>query len=170
MNTHKVKVNGEDQDVSMEDLLDLDMSEVEESYGGFEAFPKGVYHFRCTESELTTMGANDEYLVAKMVFKVVQCFDLIHDEKSVDDMVDAELHQNVFIKDAAKDLGKVKGALVKLGVTSSGRLKDLMAEAVDKELVGTVKHSRNKNDPDNPYVNLDFKGSMSLAEFKEATA
>ena len=170
MNT--IVVNGAEQEVALEDLLELEMEDVKENYGGFTLTPRSVCHWRCANAELVKMGKEDQHLVIAFSLECVRVIAVSDNEDGLDEetMVGFKHNENIFIRDAEKDIGKAKGLMANAGLEGKGKLKALLKKFVGCEFVAKITHAKNKNDPDKPYVNMDIKGVKTVAEYEAATA
>lgn len=154
---------GETQNVSLNDLLGIDLNDIEEYRGG-EAAPEGVYEWRVKEAIMDVAEVNDKDLGQKIrrpriVFAleaigVRQVKDMSVEKESLVGIVHSE---RFFVKDALKDIGRVKAFLVDMGRQGTGALQALLDGTIGHEFVGAIKHTKDKNDTSRVYANLDFK-------------
>ncbi len=163
-NTNTIRVNGQEQEVSLAELAELDITGVEASFGGFAIAPPSTSLWKVNSMALETMG---EYTVVQAVLEVEKCYAILDKtgEYDTESYIGQTFNLNFFLKELPKDVGQVVGFLQKIGMQTGGKLDALFDQAVGQSFVGKVTHSKNKDDPDKPYQNMDIKAIMSEAEF-----
>ena len=72
-------------------------------------------------------------------------------------LVERQHYESIFITDLQRDLGKAKAIMTDAGYEGEGPLQELLDGFVGHKMVAGIRHSKNKNDPESPYVNLDLK-------------
>lgn len=144
--------------VSLADLLETDMTGIAEVR--FTVLPVGVYIFAIKSAEIDTMPIEDKQDSSRTIERAfVQIVSTVIDCKAVadgteQDQIDKE-HRTAFFIAKEEDLGRLKAFLVDIGMTESGKLKELLLKLPGWRYKAAIKHVRNKRDPDRPYINLD---------------
>lgn len=164
-----IEIDGEYQNLSLADIMGIDTSQINEFRGGGRA-PAGIYEWRITDCGFDSMEVNDRQLGEKVMrpFFAVKLEALACracKDPSVDPtaLVGITHSERVFLKDLRKDLGRVKSFFVDIGLTGPGSYADHAQQAVGAEFVAPITHSKDKNDPDRIYANLDFNKIEPLA-------
>lgn len=154
---------GETAAVSLEDLMSIDLTDVEEFRGG-ETLPEGIFEWRIKSAIMDVAEVNDKELGqkvrrARVMFglEAIACRQVKDMAIDKDTLVGAEFNERFFIKDALKDIGRVKSFLVDIGMQGSGPLQQLLDATVGHEFVAGIKHTKDKNDTSRVYANLDQK-------------
>jgi len=160
----KILNGGVEVEISLAELADVDISDVEISYGGFSTTPPSVALWKVLSMEFKSFG---EHTVVQIENECEKCYAVKSDEFDENTMIGTKHNESIFIKDIVKDIGQVKGFLEKIGITGVSKLSEGMDRATGMKYVAKIAHARNKDDPDKPYVNMDIKGIM-LQEAYEA--
>lgn len=83
----------------------------------------------------------------------------IEDSDVLASLIEKKHYESFFNKASILDMiGAYKAFLVDIGFTTDGEeveLKELMNRCVGYEFMGMIKWSKNKDDPDMPYINLN---------------
>jgi hypothetical protein len=158
---------GTEIEISLDEILDFDVSDVEIAFGGFSITPPSIALWKVINMEIKTFG---EHTVVKIECECEKCYMVKSESKDENSMVGEKHSESIFIKDVAEDLAKVKGFLERIGMTNIAKLSDALEAATGYSFVASIKHTRNKNDPDNPFVNMDIKGILSQEVYEKTVA
>lgn len=140
--------NGDEElELSLTDIADIDMSEVEEKR--FELRPAGVYHFKCIDATLDTINGK---AVAKFETEIVNCHAIVGD--GAPEAQIGKKYTEMFFLTSGDSLGYLKGFLSDTGFTGTGSLRELLDAFHGHEFIGAIKHTRDKNDTDKVYTSL----------------
>ncbi len=158
---------------SMADIAGFDIGSVDEFR--ITSLPMGTYLFEVVKAELAERTDDDgdvEAVNPQFTLKVLECKALIGRQaegvtkESLIDKTHTERtripNPEVDREGAIKGLGRTRALLADMGAESSGPLGgDGVTEGALDKAVGTtftakIVHSRNKDDPSRPYVNLRF--------------
>lgn len=171
---YTVKVNNEEQGVTLADLAGIDMSEVEEYRGG-GITPEGVYEWQVVSATLDKLsfldkksGENVTAPIIDIKLRANACLQCKDPGIDPVELVGIEFNERFFIRDAIKDIGKIKAFMSDIGFTGSGSLGDQLDQLINMEFTAAVKHRKNNNDPDRPYANLDNKTIKPLGGLPDA--
>lgn len=157
-----VVVGDETQAASLDDIAGVDMNDVEEYRGG-EPTPEGVFEWRIKGAEMGTKEVNDKdegkvnRAVVLFELEAIACRQCKDTGLDPAQLVGTEHNEMFFIKDLAKDLGRLKAFMQDMGLQGAGPLKDLLAGAQGHEFVAAIRHRKDKNDASRVYANIDFK-------------
>ena len=153
--------DGQEGEVSLLDIAGMDMAGVEEFEGGFDTTPKGVYHFRCKDAELTSVTYADKKTgnditraIIQFEFEIVNVMAFVEDNINPDEWIGKQHRETVFITDVAKGVGQAKAIMSNAGFTGSGSLQELLDAFVGTEFDAPVAQRKGKNDPDHVYANV----------------
>lgn len=148
--------DGEDSEVNVEDLLGVDMEQVDEYRSG--PFPIGRYHFKCTGATVEKgLAGNPQTMRAYFAFEF-ECLNVLRMQESDQDpgtIIGRKHFERIYIIDAQRSLGEFRAFCNDLGLSASGEVRDILNSMIGIEFEGLIKHGRNKDDPDRPYVNLN---------------
>lgn len=146
--------------ISLAELAGLDMGDVTENFG-LENLPAGLYEFRIEEAKLesrdTQKGAK---ACVNFKMKVTNCISLIGDQ-TPDSTVDRIHFETFWLTELLRDLGRVKGFLIKACVPQSDQggvaFQQLLDNSIGHCFMGVIKNTKSKNDSDVIFSNLDIK-------------
>lgn len=154
--------SGDDTDMDLNDLLGVDFDDVDEYRSG--PFPQGRYHWRIKSALMERVEAGTPKKPRACITVGVECMNTLRvdDDTADPTMLVGRVHnERFFIIDARRALGEFKAFANDIGMTESGALQDILNRMVGMEFEGPIKHQRNKDDADRPYVNLDrAKGKL----------
>jgi len=161
----KAKVNGVEKDMDLAELAELDVTDMVAAFGGFTKTPPSVALWRVASWELVaTKNGNPMFNIE---IECMKPYAINDDSMTMEDMVEFKHIERFVIKDVNEDMKKVIGFLQVIGLANTnGKLTALLDQAVGLAFVALIKHSRNKDDPDNPYVNMDIKGIKTQAAYE----
>lgn len=154
MTDYKVELNGEEVELSLEDISGIDMSTVEEFEGGFEATPVGVYAFLVKDAKIDEVADKP---VIQFELEVIGCDAISSETKDEQSIIGWTHRETIFVNDIAKSVGQAKAIMSHAGFTKNGALKDLLDEFCGYKFTSAVKNTKDKNDPDKIYANLKIK-------------
>lgn len=158
---------GVETPVTLAEIADLDVSDVEISFGGFAITPKSTALWVIKDMGVKSFG---EHIVVQIECECEKCYAVKSEEFDETTMIGFKHNESIFLKDLAKDLGLVKGFLERIGMTGVSKLDAAMDAATGMKFVANITHSRNKDDPDKPWVNMDIKGILSQEVFETSIA
>ena len=160
MSTDTILVN--DEEISLTDLLGLDMSDIEEFRA--TSTPAGKWHWRIMDAktevreDVKDFDNPDEGKVnrAFVIFELQaqNCYALVDDKLSPDMFVDRKHTLSFKIVDHLKDLGKVQAFLSDIGMKGDKSLEDLLSEAHGLDFISDTTNRPNKDNPEYVFVNL----------------
>lgn len=159
---------GVEQEASLAEIADLDITNLEAAFGGFTKTPPSVALWVVENMELVATKKSNP--MVSIECKCVKPYAINDDSMQLEDMVDFKHIERIVVKDANEDMKKVVGFLQMIGIETSGKLSELMDRATGIAFVAVIKHSKNKDDPENPYVNMDIKGIKSQADYEALAA
>jgi len=159
---YSVLVDGVEQDVDLDQIADFDSTEIEVCFGGFPTTPKCVAQWEFGVGEVTSLGG---YIALRIPMVCKRCFAIDSAEFTTESFIGYEHEELIFVKDLKKDIGRLKGLLENSGFTGKGAPRKLLEEVAGTNMVAKITHSRNKNDVDKPFVNMDYKGVQTVEEF-----
>lgn len=165
-NANIVLSNGDDmQEVSMLNLANLDISQVE-AYRGGTPTPAGVYVFSCKDATLESMeidekvkgtatGRRINVATAVFVLTIENC--LATKDPSVDpgSLIGTEHYERFFIRDAQKDIGRIVAFIQDAGGDANGAFADVLSNFQGHMFQAAVTNRKDKQDPDRVYANID---------------
>jgi hypothetical protein len=169
-----IHMEGVDEGVTLADLANLDMENVTEKRGA-GPFPRGKFVFEVAEGKLDTFdgeidGIKKKIPCAKLSLSVHSIIAVLDPEKDTEEghkaIKERKFPLFIGIK-KLEDTGRVKALMVDAGYKGVGKLQVLLDGFKGTRFIGEVKHKKNKDDPDNPYVNLDMD---KIEPYKEETA
>jgi hypothetical protein len=153
---------------SLLQLAEIDIDQVEETRR--VRHPRGLYQFRIAAFGLTVRTnkkTETKAPVCVLDLEIRSPVEIVRDATDNPALLAiyadqskliGKHHQETFwIKNPLEDIGRIKAFLVDAGFKGSGKLQEILAAAVGHEFLGKLKYSKNENDPDNPYVNLDLE-------------
>lgn len=156
-----IKMDDDVGDVSLLELMNFDITDME-AVRGMPLVPEGVYEWRITGAEIGSMEVFDKELDAKVSratvsFKLeaLACRQVKDPELDPAALNSIGFMHRIFIKDFKRDIGRVKAFLEDIGMNAGGSLQTLLEMAQGMEFVAAIKHTRDKNDKDKMYANLD---------------
>jgi hypothetical protein len=156
--------DGEETEITMEDLAGVQLDGVEAKFAGFEKTPPCLAAWKIKEASIEAMGDNPAFVFlceCVKVYEVAEGFKLNPGFE----------HQEIFfIQDIAKTLPNVVAFLQKLGIATTGSAKELLDKSVGSTFVAKVVHTRNKKEPENPYANMQHRGIMTVEEAEALVA
>lgn len=158
-----VKVDGEDAIVSLMDLAGMDMDAVEAVEFGFTT-PAGIFVFEIEIAELGSRDSkNGEKPVIAIKMKIANVEKLAVETDDAGNLIDADkmigtFHVETFwISNLEQTLGQLKTFWNSIGYQGTGNLSERLAGMSGVMFRGVIKHTKDKNDPDQVYSNLNFK-------------
>ena len=174
------KADDEDVSASISQLLQTDVTEVEENYGP-ERLPAGTFHLRVKNAEVVmrTMaldkkkhpGVEVDRGVYSFEFEVLNVLSLKDPTLDEADYIGSAHYEGFAIFDFVRDTGKVKALIKQAGyVPPSNVIADMLAGFINHEFVGVIKQRKDRNDPDTVYSNLDLKACQPVATMQGAVA
>jgi len=150
---------GNQQEVSVEQLLGFDLTETEE-VRGFPLVPEGIFEWRImswTNKNVgwkTKDGEVRKSLVINCTLQAISCLQCKNSEIDPTTLVGAEHTEGFFIS-KGEDLGRIKSFFVDIGLQGKGTVSDLCDQSMGTEFVAPIKHRKDKNDTSLTYANLD---------------
>lgn len=165
MTEYTVELNGEDVELSLEDISGIDMSTVEEFEGGFEATPVGSYAFLVKDAQITEIADKP---TIQFELEVIGC-DAINSETKDEQSIVGWIHkETIFVNDIAKSVGQAKAIMGHAGFTKVGALKELLDEFCGWKFTALTKQTKDRNDPDKIYANLKIKTIEPMQDATQA--
>lgn len=164
-----------DEEVSLMDLAGISMDDVQEFRSS--ATPAGRFLWRVVEAKLEMREATNKddpqgpkinKATVNVELESQNCFALTDEKLDPANYVGIKHNETTWISNADKDIGRVKAFLVDIGITGSGTLNDLLAQAQGVEFVSEVTNRPNKDNPDYVYANL--KSPMTIDAFNAEQA
>ena len=146
-----VKNDGEEIEVSLADIANIDMNEVEAFEGGFEPTPKGVYQFLVKDAGLDTI--NDKAVIF-FELEVEQVLALADDDKDPESLVGWKHKETIFVGDLAKSVGQAKAIMQNAGYVAQGNLETLLDGFCGMSFIAPIGWRKDKNDTDRVYSNI----------------
>ena len=166
------QLDGKDVSADIEQLLEQDVSSIEENYG-FTQLPTSTNHFRVkkAEVEVREMAVSRKTPDIKVKracfvfeFEVRNCLAVKDPSVNPQDLIGAIHYESWPIFDWENDNGKVnalfKGARF---VPPSGKVKDRLSAFIGYEFVAVVKQRKDRDDPDKIYCNIALREVQPLA-------
>jgi len=155
MTDESVEIGG--QTISLADLAGVNLEEVQE-VRGFK-FPKGFFKWRVLNSEIKKLGEKAAIQTECECLQVINCNDPdVQDEATIPGK---KFSHTQFLSDM-EGLGRQKAFMADAGFKGSGALGELLNQFTGTEFYGKVVHKRNKDDADNPYVNMDLNSVSAV--------
>lgn len=147
--------------LSLADLADLDISEIEEVR--FENLPAMVAGFEVVSAELAVVGKKEDP-VARIKCKVVTVMALVDDSKSPDDLINKTHSESLFIgrEKPREGIGRTRAFISDAGGNSAGVFGQVLAGFVGTQFVGRIHHR--KGSDGNDYANIRFDGIPEAPE------
>lgn len=159
--TFNVKLNGVEQSTNLEELLNLDLSSFKADVGDFWRVPRGKYRFTVKNAKLEMMGDSP---AAILELEIAHCFGIISDDETPESTHGKTARFPYFLNDMEKGIGQLKWLMEASGATiAGGNLKTQLDSFCGSVFDANVKHDKNKNDPDKPYVKIDLKSVTAPA-------
>jgi len=165
-----VTVGEQEQAVTLEQLGDFEVGQVEEVRGG-EKVPEGIIEWKIKEHVLEEMlivnkddrtGDKIPAPVIRLEVEVISARNL-KDQALDKDTVMGQSHRELrFINDIVKDIGRVKAFLADIGMEASGSLTDLLDKSCGMEFVSVLYHKKDKNDTSKSYAHIDWQAVEPL--------
>lgn len=153
---------------SLADIAGASFDDTEAKKPG-SRFPKCVAKWRVVDAHFDTFG-DGENKKAVIVNKL-ECIDV---ESVADSTIDAgdligkEFNHIQFLSNPAENLGHQKQFMEDVGFTGTGSWGENLQNFAGTEFLGAIVHRKNKNDPDNPYSNLDTNTVQPAGQFAAA--
>lgn len=139
--------------VSLADIAGIDMEGVKEVR--FTLFPIGSYEWKALPGELLTIGeGEDAKAMVRFPLECVSVFAI--QEGEVAEEAISKKHTQGFQIKTMDDLGRAKAFLVDAQFKGSGKLSELLAEFEGHVFKGNIKHTKDKNDKEKIYANIEF--------------
>ena len=147
-----------DEEVSLADIAEIDLGEVEE-VTGFETLPAGVYEFRVKGSELTTIDTKDGPRGAIVnELEVINVLNLVGATEADPESLIGKTHRETFfLSNLEEGVGRQKALMARSGFAEAGKLTDLLDQFTGHTFVAALKTRKDKNDPDIVRANIDLK-------------
>lgn len=148
--------DGDEQSMDLNDLLGIDFDEVDEYRSG--PFPVGRFHWRIKSALLERVEAGTPKRPRACFTFGLECLNTLRvDDDTVDTtMLIGRVHnERFFVIDARRTLGEVKAFANDIGMTEGGEIQDVLNRMVGLEFEAPIRHQRNKDDADRPFVNID---------------
>lgn len=171
--TDETLVQVGEEEISIMDIAGLEMGDIEEYRQ--TTTPAGKFMWRILEAKLEPREVTnkDDPNGGKITKPAItfelesqNCFALTNEKLDPASFVGTKHFESFWINDAVKDLGRVKAFLVDIGLTGSGSLTDLLAQAQGVEFVSDISNTPDKNNPDYIYANM--KKPMTVTAFNES--
>lgn len=148
--------------LSLADLADLDVSDVEELR--FENLPAGVYDFEVLDAKLEegTNKDGDKRFTAIFEFKVLECKAVIKpgvDRESLKDKKHTEkfyLEPSKPAEDTAKTIGRIRAFVTDMGCESAGKLGAIVGDTKGHIFSGKIKDQPDKDDKSIVYARMSL--------------
>lgn len=141
--------------MTLAQIAGLDTTDVEEVRR--VKFPKGWFIFEVSEeATLDQVTANDE---ERVVIKIpLNCLAVISSKEPEEaaKCISKSYYENFWLKsdDPMEAIGQFKAFAADIGYQGSAVLNEIIDGVKKMRLVAPITHARNKNDEDNPYINL----------------
>lgn len=157
--------------ISVMDLSGVDTSQIAEVR--FERLPKGMYRFQIKEANLEqekTKNDDDQDIplfLLPVKLEVIAPLQLAMQHDNPESLKGKVMQHRIAKKiethqgkdkaeqDAETFVGMVKAFAVDIGINGSMPFGEIIQQMAGVQFDGPIKHTRNKNDEDNPFVNLD---------------
>ena len=151
------------QNVSLADLADLNLADIEEKR--FELLPAGIYRFKNLECKPGVANVEIGGVAAKrpkytFMAEVVACLHCNQKDydKDLDKLKKKKHGHNITIMEIPEDYGRVVAMLIDTGFVSDRSQLGKLDEAVEKfkgfEYEAELIHRPNDRDKDRPFVNV----------------
>lgn len=141
--------------ISLMDLADVNLDDIPEVT--YEALPVGVYLFEGSEVGIKSVDTqNDEGVpVLDVKLTVVEAQEILNlpEGKTLEDYIDKSHRESFFFKDQ-EGLGRFRTFVKQVGLHNGGEMLKVVNSLVGHRFIARVIHSKNKNDPERPFVNL----------------
>ena len=147
-----------DEEVSLADIAEIDLGEVEE-VTGFATIPAGVYEFRVQSAELTTIDTKDgpRGAIANEL-EIINVLNLVGaSEVDPESLIGRTHRETFFLSNLEEGVGRQKALMARSGFAESGKLTDLLDQFTGHTFIAAVKTRKDKNDPDRIFANIDLK-------------
>lgn len=165
-----VDMDGFESQISLADLAGMDMSGIKEVR--FTSAPAGKYHWLIKLSELTTQEVDKEkgdsnsgkikVPCIRFEMEAVNVFALTEPDLNLEDYIGQKINQQFNIRNEDA-LGRAIAFLNDIGVGQTAPLGELINAAHGMEFISDVKKTKNKDNPDIVYSNLDNVMSLAVA-------
>lgn len=144
---------------SLADLADIDVSEIEEVR--FSTLPAGAYAFEVIEAGL----AEDEKdgnrrFKANVELKVAEVKAVLEQGVDKESLVGKTHSERFFVdpskpeEDVKKAIGRIRAFVTDVGMESTGKLGDIVANLKGHIFTGKIVKQKNKDDPSIEYARL----------------
>lgn len=169
-----------DQEMTIAEIAGIDISAVRE-VRAVRVNP-GLYRFKIADCEFVKMEIGEEKIptiaiaTSCEILEVALCYEWpskvrIEDPDVIKALIEKKHYERFVNKnDILAMIGAYKAFLVDVGFTTGGEaaeLQAIMQACVGYEFWGVIKWSRNQNDPDMPYINLNRSKVGEAAAKKE---
>ncbi len=152
-----------EQEFSLADLADLDVSDIEEIR--FEIHPMGIYVWKVIRAELLEYTNKDDEKRAKAEFEleILEVKSLINPPVGVtkESLVGKKVVDISYINPIAEAIGRIRSRVTDMGGNSAGKLGAIIAATAENELIFTAKliHQKDQNDKSiiRPKIQLEAK-------------
>lgn len=159
-----------DDKFTWSDLGSLDMETVPEYR--FEQLPEGIFLFRVTKTERESIQTEKGNMpIFKFTSEVLRVLQVKDANVNQDDLVGKEHTETIWLSEVVKGIGLLKAFLSDTGAKCSGTVLQIMDTGmIGHEYVGTIRKRRNRNDPDNPFIGLNYRKVAPATEVAAAAA
>lgn len=149
----------EDQEFSLADLSDLDVSEIEEIR--FEQLPAGIYTFRGANADLGegTNRDDEKIFYFEGNFEVVEVKQLLESGVDPESIVGKTHRERRTIERTEPEtgIGRIRAFVSDAGLDSRGKLGEVVKRLVGHEFAAKIVKRKNKDDPSIEYANIQFE-------------
>jgi hypothetical protein len=146
----------EDSGVSLADLSDLDVSEVQEIR--FDTLPAGSYHLEVKKAELTegTNRDDEKRFIAEFKFEVLECFAVIDKNVDKDSLVGRGHTEKLYIVPAKAEegIGLIRAFVFDMGCDNDGKLGAIIENTVAHRFNTRITHRSDPNDKTIVYARI----------------
>lgn len=152
-------IGGGDETVSLAQIANLDMEDVEEVR--WSNLPKMSGVFEIVKMELTSRNTKQgDRPVLAGTFKVLEVFSCLDDDVTPESLIEREHRQAWFIgvgdpPDPVKDIGRWKAFLVDTGYQATGQINAICDACAGHRFIGVIKQRPDKDDKDIIYSQFD---------------
>lgn len=142
--------NGEDVEMPLADIANIDMSQVEEVR--FEHRPAGMYHMKVIGAEIKALGKETPKPAAVIECEVQNCFSTV--DGSDPSLQIGKSHRETFFMSDGDGIGRLKAFLTDSGFQGQGTMQAVLDAFHGHEFDAVIKHKKDKNDTDRVYANF----------------
>jgi len=149
--TLTVKNDGEEVEVTLADIANIDMNEVEAFEGGFEPTPKGVFTFDVKDAGLDTINGK---AVIFFETEIAEVHALVDEDVDPEKLIGWKHKETIFVGDLAKSVGQAKAIMQNAGYVAQGNLETLLDGFCGMQFIAPIGWRKDKNDTDRVYSNI----------------